>query len=232
MRGGNGQQRAWAGKRLLDLVLVLSSVWLWVPLLILVGLGVWWRLGRPILFRQERAGLGGKRFRLVKFRTMRDLRDERGGLLADAERMTPFGSWLRSSSLDELPELWNVLRGEMSLVGPRPLPVRYVGRYSGEQARRLEVLPGLTGWAQVSGRNALDWEARFEKDLWYVENRSFGLDVKILWLTIRAVLKREGISGGDGPTMEEFRGSEGSVAEEEGDGRRRGGGGRVDPGRA
>lgn len=194
-------------KRLTDLLLLFLLAPVWLPLLFLSAVLVRVFLGRPVLFRQERAGLGGRPFVLVKFRSMRDLRDSEGHLLSDAERLTGFGQLLRSLSLDELPELWNVLRGEMSLVGPRPLPLAYLGRYSSRQARRLEVLPGLTGWAQVRGRNALDWESRFEHDLWYVENRSFLLDLRILCLTVWTVLRREGISGGQAVTMSEFMGS-------------------------
>ncbi len=197
-------------KRLFDVVVSASLLMLLSPLLVLVALMVLWRLGSPVFFRQERAGLSGKPFAILKFRTMSDACDAAGQPLPDAERLTPLGRFLRTTSLDELPELWNVLCGQMSLVGPRPLPVRYLPRYSPQQARRHEVPPGITGWAQVNGRNAQTWERRFELDLWYVENRSFALDIKILFLTAFKVLKREGISAEGEATMQEFMGSEGS----------------------
>jgi len=197
------------GKRLFDVgasaILLLLLAPLFLVLVVLVG----GKLGRPVLFLQERPGLHGRIFSLRKFRTMLDARDAGGNLLPDAERMTSFGRFLRSSSLDELPELWNVLCGEMSLVGPRPLLVRYLERYSPEQARRHEVRPGITGWAQVSGRNALNWEERFRLDVWYVEHVSFLLDLKILWLTLWKVIRREGISAQGEATMGEFMGNEG-----------------------
>lgn len=158
-------------------------------------------MSRPVFFVQERAGLGGRPFKLVKFRTMRD------GAGADAERLTRLGKWLRTTSLDELPELWNVLRGEMSLVGPRPLLIRYLPRYTSEQARRHEVLPGLTGWAQVNGRNALSWERKFKYDVWYADHQSLWLDLRILWLTVWQVVTRYGISAKGEATMGEFLGS-------------------------
>jgi lipopolysaccharide/colanic/teichoic acid biosynthesis glycosyltransferase len=156
--------------------------------------------GRPVLFRQERAGKGGRSFTMVKFRTMRE------GDGADSERLTRFGRFLRSTSLDELPELWNVLKGEMSLVGPRPLPVRYLPRYSPEQARRHEVLPGITGWAQVNGRNSIGWDEKFRLDVEYVERHSLMFDLKILFLTVAQVLSRRGIAHAGSDTMEEFAG--------------------------
>ncbi len=165
------------------------------------------RLGRPVLFRQERPGRHGRPFMMVKFRTMTDARDERGELLPDSERLTPFGQWLRSTSLDELPELWNVLRGEMSIVGPRPLLMRYLPLYNDRQRRRHEVRPGITGWAQVNGRNAVGWLERFEMDVWYVENRTLLLDLRIIALTLRKVIVREGISAAGEATMHEFRGN-------------------------
>ena len=171
-----------------------------VPLLVLILLQLC-ILGRPIFFRQKRAGLKGHPFTIIKFRTMRD------GTGSDAERLTKWGKLLRSSSLDELPELWNVLKGEMSLVGPRPLPVAYLNRYNEEQSRRHEVLPGITGWAQVNGRNGLSWERQFELDLWYVENQSLLLDIKILCLTIMTVLWRENINAPNEATRSEFTGS-------------------------
>lgn len=177
-----------------------------LPIVILMIL-VRVKLGSPIFFRQDRPGLGGKTFRMVKFRTMTDARHPDGTLKPDAERLTRFGRLLRSTSLDELPELWNVLKGEMSLVGPRPLLVQYLTRYSARQARRHEVRPGVTGWAQVNGRNAVAWDERFEMDVWYVENWSFGLDVRILLMTVAAVFRRSGVSAEGHATMPEFMGS-------------------------
>jgi len=165
------------------------------------------KLGRPVLFRQSRPGLHERSFEIRKFRTMTDDRDTDGNLLADSERLLPFGRFLRSTSLDELPELWNVLKGEMSLVGPRPLLMEYLDLYSEEQARRHEVRPGITGWAQVNGRNALTWEEKFDLDVWYVDNHSLWLDLKILILTIARVFKREGVSQEGHATMERFQGS-------------------------
>jgi lipopolysaccharide/colanic/teichoic acid biosynthesis glycosyltransferase len=163
-------------------------------------------LGRPVLFRQVRPGYRGRPFEILKLRTMLAAVDERGEPLADHLRLTKFGRWLRASSLDELPELWNVLRGDMSLVGPRPLLIEYLPRYSAEQRRRHDVKPGLTGWAQVNGRNALDWTQKFELDCWYVDHWSNELDLKILWLTLAAVAKREGIAHGGEVTMPKFLG--------------------------
>ncbi len=196
------------GKRLLDLCVTVPLLILLSPLLGLVALLVRFRLGSPVLFRQQRPGLHGKPFVLYKFRTMTDARDEQGHLLPDSERLTPFGRFLRSTSLDELPELWNVLKGEMSLVGPRPLLMRYLDRYTPEQMRRHDVKPGITGWAQVNGRNALTWEKKFELDVWYVDHLSLGLDLEILALTFWKTLKREGISQPGQATMEEFMGSQ------------------------
>ncbi len=164
------------------------------------------KLGSPVLFIQQRPGLHGKPFRMVKFRTMTDARDAAGQLLPDAQRLTPFGCFLRASSLDELPELWNVMRGEMSLVGPRPLLMEYLPLYSPQQARRHEVRPGITGWAQVNGRNAISWADKFALDVWYVDHRSLWLDVRILWLTMRKVLVRDGISAAGEATMPRFEG--------------------------
>lgn len=191
-------------KRLFDWLVVITTAPLWVPLLSLIAVVVRWRLGSPVFFRQVRPGREEGLFGLVKFRTMRDDRDAAGQILPDAQRLTPFGRWLRSTSLDELPELWNVLKGEMSLVGPRPLLVRYLDRYTPEQRRRHEVPPGLTGWAQINGRNALSWEEKFALDVWYVENRTLWLDVTILWQTIGQVLGRRGISAQGEATMPEF----------------------------
>ncbi|MDO8772752.1 MAG: sugar transferase [Burkholderiaceae bacterium] len=194
-------------KRFFDLVLsALALLLLGVPLLFLI-----WRvrrkLGSPVLFRQTRPGLHGRPFEMVKFRTMTDARGPDGKLLPDAERLTAFGRFLRATSLDELPELWNVLKGDMSLVGPRPLLMEYLPLYSPEQARRHEARPGITGWAQVNGRNALSWEEKFKLDVWYVDHRSLWLDVKILWLTVRKVLVREGISAPGDATMPVFKGT-------------------------
>ena len=196
-------------KRCLDLALLVTAAPLWLPLLGLVALLVRWKLGAPVLFRQARPGQHGRLFTLLKFRTMNDARDREGRLLADGERLSAFGRWLRATSLDELPELINVLRGDMSLVGPRPLLVEYLARYTPEQARRHEVRPGITGWAQVNGRNALAWEERFALDVWYVEHQSLWLDLRILGRTLGSVLKREGITAPGVATMPEFLGSAG-----------------------
>ncbi|MEI8140745.1 MAG: sugar transferase [bacterium] len=195
-------------KRAFDLILVIGTSWLWLPFLGLLALVVRRKLGGPILFRQQRPGLHGKPFMLLKFRTMTEARDVKGQLLSDSDRLTPFGRFLRSSSLDELPEFLNVLRGEMSLVGPRPLLMEYLPRYTPEQARRHEVRPGITGWAQVNGRNAISWEDKFKLDLWYVDRHTLLLDVKILVMTFSKVFKREGISQDGQATMEKFMGGE------------------------
>ena len=192
-------------KRAFDLLVVLLAAPVWLPLLGALALLVRIKLGSPVLFRQLRPGRNALVFEIVKLRTMLDLRDADGRLRPDAERLTPFGRWLRSTSLDELPELWNVLRGDMSLVGPRPLLVQYLDRYSPRQARRHEVRPGLTGLAQVMGRNALTWEEKFEWDVRYVETRSLGLDLRILCRTVGAVLSRSGISAQGEVTMAEFK---------------------------
>jgi lipopolysaccharide/colanic/teichoic acid biosynthesis glycosyltransferase len=194
-------------KRLFDLVAAsLALLLMSLPLLGLAWL-IRRKLGSPVLFRQVRPGLHGRPFTMVKFRTMTDERGPDGALLPDAQRLTPFGRFLRASSLDELPELWNVLRGEMSLVGPRPLLMEYLLLYSQEQARRHEVRPGITGWAQVNGRNAISWADKFALDVWYVDHRSLWLDVKILWRTVRKVLVRDGISAAGEATMPAFTGS-------------------------
>jgi lipopolysaccharide/colanic/teichoic acid biosynthesis glycosyltransferase len=194
-------------KRLFDLLLATLLLVLLSPLLVVIAALVWRKLGRPVLFRQMRAGYRSRSFSVIKFRSMNSRRDDQGQLLPDAQRLTPFGAFLRSSSLDELPELVNVLRGEMSLVGPRPLLMQYLERYSPEQARRHEVLPGITGWAQINGRNAISWEDKFRLDVWYVDHRSFWLDLKILLLTFWKALKREGINQPGQATAEEFMGS-------------------------
>jgi lipopolysaccharide/colanic/teichoic acid biosynthesis glycosyltransferase len=194
-------------KRIFDIVVSLLALLALSPLLAVLALQVRRKLGRPVLFRQSRPGLHERSFEIRKFRTMTDDRDTDGNLLADSERLLPFGRFLRSTSLDELPELWNVLKGEMSLVGPRPLLMEYLDLYSEEQARRHEVRPGITGWAQVNGRNALTWEEKFDLDVWYVDNHSLWLDLKILILTIARVFKREGVSQEGHATMERFQGS-------------------------
>jgi len=195
-------------KRIIDTLFVLLALPLLLPVMPLLAWLVRHKLGRPIFFRQTRPGLHGRPFNMIKFRTMTDARGADGQLLPDAERLTTFGRFLRASSLDELPELWNVLRGNMSLVGPRPLLMAYLPLYSPEQARRHDVRPGITGWAQVNGRNTLSWDDKFKLDVWYVDNRSLWLDIKILWLTARKVLVREGISAAGDATMPMFRGSE------------------------
>ncbi len=196
-------------KRLFDLLLTFPGLILISPILLIVALLVWIFHGWPVIFSQERPGYRGKPFRVYKFRSMSNARDRQGNLLPDAERLTRLGHFLRAASLDELPELLNVLRGEMSLVGPRPLLMAYLDRYTPEQARRHDVLPGVTGWAQINGRNYLSWEDKFRLDVWYVDHWSLGLDVKILLLTFWKVLKREGISQPGHATMEEFMGGEG-----------------------
>lgn len=194
-------------KRFFDFTLaLLGLLCLILPLIILTVL-IRRKLGSPVFFRQVRPGLGGVPFQMVKFRTMTDAKGPDGKLLPDAERLTSFGRFLRSTSLDELPELWNVLKGDMSLVGPRPLLMEYLPLYTPEQARRHEARPGVTGWAQVNGRNAISWEDKFILDVWYVDNQSLWLDIKILWLTIKKVLIRDGISASGEATMSKFTGS-------------------------
>ncbi|MFL6845443.1 MAG: sugar transferase [Allosphingosinicella sp.] len=195
-------------KRPLDLLLSGLALIVLAPVLAIVALGVAVALGRPVLFRQVRAGLGGQPFELIKFRTMLDRADADGRPLPDSERLTGFGRFLRATSLDELPELWNVLRGDMSLVGPRPLLMHYLPLYSPEEARRHEVRPGLTGWVAVNGRNAIGWPEKLALDVWYVDNRSFGLDLKILLMTVAKVVSRSGVAAEGSDTMPEFRGSE------------------------
>ncbi|MFJ4386902.1 sugar transferase [Pseudomonas sp. NPDC089408] len=193
-------------KRLIDICASLCALILLSPVMAVVAWNIRKKLGSPVLFRQVRPGRNGKPFEMIKFRTMRDAVDAQGNPLADAERMTPFGSFLRASSLDELPELWNVLKGDMSLVGPRPLLMEYLPLYSQEQRRRHEVRPGVTGWAQVNGRNALSWEDKFKLDVWYVDNQSLLLDFKILFMTVKKVLVKEGISAEGNVTMSKFTG--------------------------
>lgn len=195
------------GKRMLDLTLTIPALIFLAPLFGMLALLVRIKLGSPILFRQQRPGLHGRPFTIIKFRTMVDARDAQGNLLPDAERLTPFGQFLRSTSLDELPELWLVLTGTMSLVGPRPLLVHYLDRYTPEQIRRHETKPGITGWAQINGRNALTWEEKFALDVWYVDHLSLWLDLQIIARTALAVFRREGISHEGYATVPEFMGS-------------------------
>ena len=194
-------------KRAVDVIVSGLGLILLSPLILFLAVMVRVFLGSPVLFRQVRPGFGGETFEMIKFRTMRDTRDSQGELLPDSDRLTGFGRFLRSTSLDELPELWNVLRGDMSLVGPRPLLVEYLPLYSPRQARRHEVLPGVTGLAQVKGRNALSWEDKFNLDVWYVDNKSFRLDLVILWWTVRSVFRREGVSATNSATMPPFKGN-------------------------
>ena len=193
-------------QRIVDLVLSIFALVALSPLLMVIAAGVLCAFGSPVLFVQQRPGLQGRPFRLLKFRTMHDQCDSKGKLFPDEQRLTAFGRFLRAASLDELPELWNVLKGDMSLVGPRPLLMQYLDRYTPEQARRHEVKPGITGWAQVNGRNAITWEEKFKLDVWYVDNRSLRLDLKILGMTIWKILQREGISQPGEATVEEFKG--------------------------
>ncbi|MGL0928699.1 sugar transferase [Vibrio vulnificus] len=193
-------------KRFFDVLISFVLLFFLVPVLLCLSFKIKKKLGSPVLFRQVRPGLNGKPFEMVKFRTMKDAVDAQGNPLPDSERMTPFGDKLRNSSLDELPELWNVLKGEMSLVGPRPLLMQYLPLYSPEQARRHEVRPGVTGWAQINGRNAISWEEKFKLDVWYVDNRSFWLDFKILLLTVKKVFVKEGISADGHVTITPFTG--------------------------
>lgn len=194
------------GKRLFDLALTLPALVLFLPLMAALSVLVRLKLGAPILFRQQRPGRNGVAFTLLKFRTMLPERDAQGNFLSEAERLTPFGRFLRAASLDELPELINVLRGEMSLVGPRPLLMKYLNRYTPQQRRRHEVLPGITGWAQVNGRNGITWEQKFALDVWYVDHCSLWLDLKILAKTLLTTIKREGIAHPTHATMPEFQG--------------------------
>ncbi len=194
-------------KRLFDVTVALLLLILTSPIIIIVYLLVSLKLGTPVLFKQQRPGLHGVPFYLYKFRTMTDERDASGELLSDQLRLTPFGMWLRKTSLDELPQLFNVIRGDISLVGPRPLLMDYLRLYTEEQAKRHQVRPGITGWAQVNGRNAVSWEDRFLRDVWYVENQSFLLDLKILFMTIKKVVTSDGVSNGAHLTMPVFEGS-------------------------
>lgn len=192
-------------KRLFDIVIAIFVLTISFPILIVLAILIKGKLGSPVFFLQIRPGLNGKPFKIFKFRTMLDVAD--GNSPSDESRLTPFGKWLRSISLDELPELWNVLIGDMSLVGPRPLLMEYLPLYSSEQNRRHKVRPGITGWAQINGRNAISWEEKFELDLWYVDNQSFWVDLKILFLTVKKVFDREGISADGDVTMPKFKGT-------------------------
>ena len=194
-------------KRFVDLLLVVVAAPIWAPLLAVLGLIVRMKLGSPVFFTQRRPGLRGRSFTLIKFRTMTDARDSGGFEMPDSARLTRFGRLLRATSLDELPELLNVLRGDMSLVGPRPLLMEYLPLYSPQQARRHEVRPGITGWVQINGRNAISWDEKFALDTWYVDHQSIWLDLRILWRTLRQVVKREGITHGNDASMPWFTGS-------------------------
>ncbi len=195
-------------KRSFDILLVILASPIWVPVLLIIGIVVRLRLASPVLFTQIRAGLNGEPFKILKFRTMTDARDSHGNHLPDDERLTEFGRAMRATSLDELPELWNVLKGDMSLVGPRPLLVEYLPLYAPEQGRRHLVRPGITGWAQVNGRNAITWDEKFAQDVWYVDHRSLWLDVRILWRTLLFVVMRHGISAEGDATMPKFPGGQ------------------------
>lgn len=195
-------------KRLIDLVVSTICIFLGFPIFLIVYLIAFFKLGRPIFFRQKRPGLKGKPFEMIKFRTMKNAYDKAGNLLPDEKRLTRFGMFLRSTSLDELPELINVLKGEMSLVGPRPLLMEYLPLYNEEQMRRHDVLPGITGWAQINGRNCISWAKKFELDVWYVDNRSFWLDLKIIFFTIWKVVTKKDINQPGHATMKKFEGNE------------------------
>ncbi|QNI52885.1 bacterial sugar transferase family protein [Synechococcus sp. BIOS-E4-1] len=194
-------------KSFFDRLFALLSLFILSPLFIVTALLVRWRLGTPVLFRQQRPGYRGKPFWLLKFRTMRNACDAGGALLPDAQRLTPFGRWLRATSIDELPELINILRGEMSFIGPRPLLMQYLPLYSPQQARRHDVKPGFSGWAQINGRNSISWDEKFRLDVWYVDHQSFRLDLLIFLLTIWKVIRREGISARGEATVQYFKGS-------------------------
>lgn len=194
-------------KSFFDKILALFLIILFLPIYIIVSLLIWWKMGSPILFSQKRPGYKEKIFSIYKFRTMINEKDSEGNLLPDEQRLVGIGKFIRSVSLDELPQLFNVLKGEMSFVGPRPLLIEYLELYNNEQKRRHDVLPGITGWAQVNGRNAISWEQKFDLDVWYVDNKSFLLDIKILWLTFLNVFKRSGINSSTSATMEKFTGN-------------------------
>lgn len=195
-------------KNIFDRTLALFLIILFSPVYVVVSLLIWWKMGQPILFRQKRPGKDGKIFEIYKFRTMTNDTDENGNLLPDAQRLVGIGKWIRSTSLDELPQLFNVLKGDMSFVGPRPLLVEYLPLYNERQKKRHNVKPGITGWAQVNGRNAISWEQKFEYDVWYVEHHSFWLDIKILWMTFLKVIQRSDISSNTSATMEKFKGDQ------------------------
>lgn len=195
-------------KRMMDVIGASIGLLLFLPVIAMVAVLIWWTMSTPILFRQKRPGLRCRAFQMIKFRTMREESDVNEETLCDGDRLTKLGRFLRSSSLDELPEFWNVLKGDMSLVGPRPLLMEYLPLYSPEQARRHEVRPGITGWAQVNGRNAISWDEKFGLDVWYVDNRTLWLDLKIIWVTIRKVMKRDGISAAGEATMPKFTGNQ------------------------
>lgn len=195
-------------KRIFDILGSFLALVIFSPLLILLYFKIKKQMGTPVLFRQERPGLNGKPFNMVKFRSMKDALDKDGNEISDKDRITPLGAKLRSSSMDELPEFWNVLKGEMSIVGPRPLLMEYLPLYSNEQARRHDVRPGITGWAQINGRNSVSWEEKFKLDVWYLENRTLWLDIKILWMTLKKVVKKDGISADGEATMSKFTGNE------------------------
>ena len=194
-------------KAVFDRLLALILIILFLPVYIIISLLIWWKMGSPILFKQKRPGLNEKIFKIYKFRTMTNEKDKNGNLLPDEKRLKGIGRFIRTTSLDELPQLFNVLKGDMSFVGPRPLLVEYLPLYNKRQKKRHDVKPGITGWAQVNGRNAISWEQKFEYDVWYVEHQSFWLDMKILWLTFLKVVKRDGISSNTSVTMEKFKGS-------------------------
>ena len=194
-------------KTFLDFMLALIGLIILLPLFIIISVLIIFKLNAPVFFKQSRPGLNGETFEIYKFRTMSNECDENGAPLSDEERLTKFGTFLRSTSLDELPGLWNVLNGTMSLIGPRPLLIEYLPLYSDRQARRHEVKPGITGWAQVNGRNAIEWKEKFELDVWYVENLTFFLDIKILYLTLKKVIRRDGISHNNHVTMKKFKGN-------------------------
>ena len=194
-------------KRIFDIVGSLTGLIFFAPILAILYLKISRDMGTPVLFRQTRPGLNARPFHMIKFRSMKDTTDAQGQILPDAERITPLGRKLRVASLDELPEFWNVLKGDMSFVGPRPLLMEYVPLYSDEQKRRMNVRPGITGWAQVNGRNSLSWDEKFALDVWYVDNRSLWLDVKIIWMTIRTVFMRDGISATGEATISKFTGN-------------------------
>jgi len=195
-------------KKIIDLIIIFLCLPLILPIYLLTALLVLIQLNFPILFKQPRVGMNGKKFNIYKFRTMTNNCDKNGILLSDEVRLTKFGKFLRSTSLDELPSLWNVIKSDMSLVGPRPLLLEYLPLYSAKQARRHEVKPGITGWAQVNGRNAISWEEKFDLDVWYVDNQSIWLDIKILWLTVKKVIMRDGINQVGHSTMESFKGND------------------------